>query len=118
MLCEYRGARRDETAMVALQSNADAILVAIPMVALMFAGFFRLDALFSRPPKRPSRYHPLSHWDEDGLLVCVEPDGAWERGKGETRRELSETLGRPVHGSDFGRPPFSVDQDDPEDFPI
>jgi hypothetical protein len=65
--------------MSALQSDTDAILVAIPMVGAMFAAFFRLDEVFSRHRKRQEKGHSLSGWDKDGLLVCIEPDGKRHR---------------------------------------
>jgi hypothetical protein len=61
--------------MSALQSNTDAILVAIPMVSVTFAAFFRLDEILSRHSKPTEMGHPLSHWDRDGQPICIEPDG-------------------------------------------
>jgi hypothetical protein len=66
--------------MSAMQSNADAFLVAIPMVVAMFAGFFRLDEAVSRSRKPIENGHPLSNWDKDGQPVCIEPDGKRHRG--------------------------------------
>ncbi len=37
-----------------LRSNMDVILVGLPMVGLLFVGYFRLDELFSRPQDRRS----------------------------------------------------------------
>lgn len=62
------------------QSNAGMILVAIPMIVVLFAGFFRLDELISRPEKATVRRRRFSHWDEDGSTVTVEPDGRANRG--------------------------------------
>lgn len=61
--------------MAVMQSNTEAVLVAIPMVAFLIAGFFRLDEIFSRAPKPAERGHQLSNWDEHGHAECVEPDG-------------------------------------------
>jgi hypothetical protein len=61
--------------MIDFRSNADALLVAVPMVAVMFAGFFRLDELFSSPPKEATEDRRFSTVDENGDTVCVEPDG-------------------------------------------
>jgi hypothetical protein len=61
--------------MSAIQSNTDALLVAIPMVAAMFAGFFRLDEAIGRTQKPVEKGHSLSHQDKDGRAVCIEPDG-------------------------------------------
>ena len=63
------------TAMSAIQSNTDALLVAIPMVAALFAGFFRLDEAIGRTQRSMEKGHSLSHRDKDGQPVCIEPDG-------------------------------------------
>jgi hypothetical protein len=60
--------------MAILQSNADALLVAIPMVGLLFAGFFRLDELVGKPKKRAQTRSKMSGWDQDGRPVCADPD--------------------------------------------
>jgi hypothetical protein len=61
--------------MSVLQSTADSLIVAIPMVGLLFAGFFRLDELVGKPKKAMVAHHRLSSWDKDGRAVCVDPDG-------------------------------------------
>ena len=61
--------------MSAIQSNTDALLVAIPMVVAMFAGFFRLDEAIGRAQRPMEKGHSLSHWDKDGHPVFIEPDG-------------------------------------------
>ena len=61
--------------MSTLDSSRDALLIAIPMVLIMFAGFFRLDELLSKPPKRVVNGHSLSFWDDNGSPECIEPDG-------------------------------------------
>jgi hypothetical protein len=62
-----------------LESNRDALLISIPMLAGMLAGFFRLDELFSRPraSKRKRRMigREFSCLDERGVARCIEPDG-------------------------------------------
>jgi hypothetical protein len=61
--------------MAILQSNADALLVAIPMVVLLFIGFFRLDELVGKKPKKSVRARSkMSGWDKDGRAVCADPD--------------------------------------------
>jgi hypothetical protein len=57
-----------------LESNADAFLVAIPMVALLVAGFFRLDELFARNGRSRCRRRTAG-LDERGMPVCLDPDG-------------------------------------------
>ncbi len=61
--------------MAADLSNADTILIAVPMIGMMFAGLFRLDEWFSRPGTPHEKGHQLSSWDADGAPICVEPDG-------------------------------------------
>lgn len=61
--------------MAPLQSSSDSILVAIPMVFIMFAGFFRLDEAFSKPKTTSQVRRGLTDWDENGVPLCVEPDG-------------------------------------------
>jgi hypothetical protein len=67
-------------------SNADALLVAIPMVGLLFVGVFRLDELFGKSvktTKRASVRRKMSGWDKDGRPVCADPD---EKLKGEIHK--------------------------------
>lgn len=75
-------ATRDEDGMSAIQSNADALLLAVPMAAVMFAWFFKLDELICRPKYRVKAGHSLSQWDCDGNPVCIEPDGTLYRTPG------------------------------------
>lgn len=57
-----------------LQSNRDALLVAVPMIGILFAGYFRLDELFGKPKKSVEHGRKLSGWD-GGKAVCADPDG-------------------------------------------
>jgi hypothetical protein len=59
--------------MSTVQSDADALLVAIPMLAFLLMTFFRLDELVSRPKKRPENGRRLSDWDKDGRPICTDP---------------------------------------------
>jgi len=61
--------------MYVLQSNRDALLLAIPMVGLMFAGFFRLDEILGRPKKAPEMRRQRSGLDATGRPICMDPDG-------------------------------------------
>ena len=61
--------------MAGAQSSAEVLLFAIPMIVAMFAGFFRIDTLFSHPKKRPCPERQFSSVDENGQGVYVEPDG-------------------------------------------
>ncbi len=58
-----------------LQSNRDALLVAIPMISILFAGFFRLDELFGKSRKLVKRRRSMAGSDEKGRPICVDPDG-------------------------------------------
>lgn len=66
---------KDEILMSVLQSNADSLLIAIPMVGLLFAGFFRLDELFGKPKRPVENRRKMSGWDKNGRPVCADPDG-------------------------------------------
>jgi hypothetical protein len=59
--------------MSTVQSNADAFLVAIPMMVFLLAAFFRLDELVSRPSKPPKHGRQLCNWDKDGIPICTDP---------------------------------------------
>ncbi len=58
---------------LALESNADAFLVAIPMVVALIAILFRLDELWCRTPKVREAGRRLSSWDENGVPICMDP---------------------------------------------
>jgi hypothetical protein len=55
-------------------SNADALLVAVPMIILLVVGHFRLDELFGKPRKVAPRRRELASVQEDGA-VNLDPDG-------------------------------------------
>jgi hypothetical protein len=61
------------------QSSAEVLLFAIPMIVAMFAGFFRIDTLFSHPKTRSCPERQFSNVDENGQGACVEPDGQLHR---------------------------------------
>jgi hypothetical protein len=69
--------------MAILQSNADALLVAIPMIGLLIAIFFRLDEIVVKPRKQGGTRNKLSSWDKDGRPVCADPD---EKLQGEIKK--------------------------------
>jgi hypothetical protein len=56
-------------------SNADALLVAVPMIGTLVVGYFRLDELFGKPRKRQGRGHQLAGMDDKGRVTCLDPDG-------------------------------------------
>jgi hypothetical protein len=59
-----------------MHSNTDALLIAIPMIAVLIAGFFRLDELIAAPKKKrlPNR-RVIAGSDEYGRPICIDPDG-------------------------------------------
>ncbi len=61
--------------MLSPQSGLDAFLFGIPAVGILFAGFFRIDGIFSSPRWKSSLGRPLSHRGENGQVICIEPDG-------------------------------------------
>ena len=65
--------------MADVPSNAEILLFAVPMVAAVFAGFFRIDTLFCHPKKRARMERLFSDVDEHGQGACVEPDGMFHR---------------------------------------
>ena len=56
-------------------SNMTAMLVALPLLAVMAAGFFRLDEYVGRPQKKQRRIPLSGGLDERGIPVGIEPDG-------------------------------------------
>lgn len=56
-------------------SNADAMLVAIPMIGVLVVGFFRLDELVGKPRKVGAPLDQSIGRDADGQPVSLDPDG-------------------------------------------
>ena len=71
--------------MTILESNTDALLVAIPMVGLLFAGFFRLDELFGKSKKTSAPRRQVAGLDANGQPACIDPDGQVVRARGKNR---------------------------------
>jgi len=65
----------EQARLTVILSNTDSFLVAIPMLAILFAGFFRLDELFGRSKRRAKTRRPVVGSDENGRPICVDPDG-------------------------------------------
>jgi hypothetical protein len=62
--------------MTVLLSNRDALLVAIPMVGILFVGFFKLDEVFGKPKnKQAKRRSQVAGVDTEGRPICIDPDG-------------------------------------------
>ena len=60
--------------MTVFQSNTDALLVAVPMIGILFAGYFRLDELFGKPKLAKKSRRPVSGWDKYGKPIVSDPD--------------------------------------------
>jgi hypothetical protein len=61
-----------------LTSTRDAVLVAVPFLAILALAIFRLDAFFaaSKSSMRPAERHRRGcGMDEDGEPILVDPDG-------------------------------------------
>jgi hypothetical protein len=69
------GVRKEDTGMTVLLTNRDALLVAVPMVGILFVGFFRLDEVFGKPKKPVKRRSQVAGIDPDGRPICIDPDG-------------------------------------------
>jgi hypothetical protein len=61
--------------MSVLQSNADALLVAVPMIGILIVSFFRLDELVGKTKKRHIQRRQIAGLDGSGRQVCLDPDG-------------------------------------------
>lgn len=61
--------------MSVLQSNADALLVAVPMIGILVVSFFRLDELVGKSKKKPVQRRQIAGLDGRGRQVCLDPDG-------------------------------------------
>ncbi len=57
-----------------LSSGWDTFLVAIPLILLLFFGFFRLDEVFTTP-QRTLKRRPACGTDEEGEPILSDPDG-------------------------------------------
>ena len=77
--------------MTVVLSNADALLVAMPMLGILFAGFFRLDELFGRTQKKSARRPLAGGMDHNGMPICMDPDG---KPLGRMRRKSQSSRGQ------------------------
>ncbi|WP_263357024.1 hypothetical protein [Acidicapsa ligni] len=67
--------------MTMIQSNSDALLVAIPMIGILLGGYFRLDEMLIRPKQQVEQRRQFSALNEHGQPVCIDPDGRIYEGK-------------------------------------
>jgi len=66
---------KDKARMTVILSNTDSLLVAIPMVGILFVGFFRLDEIFGKSKKAVKARRPVVGSDMNGRPICADPDG-------------------------------------------
>jgi hypothetical protein len=70
------GDGKEDVRMTMLLSNRDALLVALPMIGILFVGFFRLDEAFGKPKnKQAKRRSQVAGVDPEGRPICIDPDG-------------------------------------------
>ena len=58
-----------------ISSGLTAILVAVPLLVIMAAGFFRIDELVVKPKKTYRRIPLAGGIDEHGIPIGLDPDG-------------------------------------------
>jgi len=58
-----------------MHSNTDTLLMAVPMIGILVAVFFRLDELIAAPKKRVVNRRVIAGSDENGQPLCIDPDG-------------------------------------------
>ncbi|KAA6456865.1 hypothetical protein DYQ86_23715 [Acidobacteria bacterium AB60] len=70
-----------------INDGPDVFLFGIPLVALLFFGYFRLDETFTLRKRVPAPLPgPAPVVDKDGEPVGTDPDGRpWEKGSGRRR---------------------------------
>jgi hypothetical protein len=72
--------------MSVLQSNTDALLVAVPMIGILIVGFFRLDELVGKSKKKQTMHRRvISGLDGKGRQICLDPDGTVQAGQRSAR---------------------------------
>lgn len=58
-----------------LKSGWETFFIAVPFLAILLMGFFRLDTLWSAPRERTRARRPASGMDQDGEPLLSDPDG-------------------------------------------
>jgi hypothetical protein len=70
-----------------LLSSNDTLLLAIPLLLMVFLSAFRLDQVIARPKKSLIRRRPTCGVDESGEEIFCDPDG---RRSGPRRRVVTK----------------------------
>ncbi len=65
-----------------LKPGWNTLLVGIPLIFLLFVGFFRLDEVFTKSGKRRRQQRPARGVDKDGREIFCDPDGRPQRRRG------------------------------------
>ncbi len=60
--------------MLTAQTTGNMYLIGVPMIGILFAGFFRLDELIGKTKSREVSRPKLSGWDQTGKVRCSDPD--------------------------------------------
>lgn len=58
-----------------LNSGLESLLIAAPLVGVLFFGMFRLDAIFASPRQAARTRRPPSGTDKQGRMLLSDPDG-------------------------------------------
>ncbi len=64
-----------------LTEGLDVYFFGIPLIALLFFGYFRLDETFTMKKRTPNpAQRPVPAVDRNGKSMCTDPDGRpWEK---------------------------------------
>jgi hypothetical protein len=66
--------RRTAIDMSLVVSNLDSVIFAIPLLALLFSAFFRVDELMGRSMKPVASRRAIAGTDQNGMPLCLDPD--------------------------------------------
>jgi len=65
-----------------LKPGWNTLLVGIPLIILLFIGFFRLDEVFVKSRNRTRQQRPARGVDKEGREIFCDPDGRPQRRRG------------------------------------
>lgn len=70
-----------------LNSGRDSLLFAVPFVAMLLLGFFRLDEVVAAPKRTAGHWRIECGEDEEGQTILTDPDGRrWNESRPRTER--------------------------------
>ena len=66
---------------ITLNSGWDTFVFGVPLIALLFFGYFKVDELFVKPKNKPARQkQPVPSVREATERMCSDPDGRpWDK---------------------------------------